>query len=134
MKRTTSNGLTDREAQIMDQLWELGTATAEQIRLALPDQPHDSTVRTLLRILEEKGFVDHKREGKTFVYRPAVARKSVQRRTLTNVIRQFFSGSPQDLVLRLLEDEKLSAEELRDLLAQANSNPSTSKTRKSADD
>ena len=134
MKRATSNGLTDREAQIMDQLWELGTATAEQIRLALPDKPHDSTVRTLLRILEEKGFVNHKRDGKTFVYRPAVARKSVQQRTLRNVIKQFFSGSPQDLVLRLLEDEKLSADELKDLMAQANSNSSSSKTRKPAED
>lgn len=123
MGRTPATSLTDREAEIMDQLWELEIATAEQIRALLPGDPHDSTVRTLLRILEEKGFVSHERDGRSFVYRPVIRREKVQRKTLGNVIRQFFSGSPQDLVLRLIEDEQLTAADLKELMQQTASKP-----------
>jgi predicted transcriptional regulator len=118
MGRTPADTLTDREAEIMDRLWELGTATAEQIRALLPGDPHDSTVRTLLRILEEKGFVTHRRDGRSFIYQTVVRREKVQRKTLGNVIRQFFSGSPQDLVLRLIEDEQLTSDDLKELMQQ----------------
>ena len=118
MSPPPANNLTDREAEIMEQLWTLGTATAEQIRLKLPDDPHDSTVRTMLRILERKGYVSHKRSGRSFVYRPLVKRAKVQRKTLVEVIRQFFSGSPQELVLRLLEEEQVSVDELNALMEQ----------------
>ncbi len=118
MEPTPANSLTEREAEIMSRLWELGTASAEQIRMTLPDEPHDSTVRTMLRILEEKGFVSHERNGRSFVYRPVIQREKVQQKTLSNVIRRFFSGSPQDLVLRLLEEEQLSAADLQDLIQQ----------------
>ncbi|WP_397571396.1 BlaI/MecI/CopY family transcriptional regulator [Schlesneria sp. T3-172] len=110
--------LTDREAEIMEQLWTLGTATAEEIRHRLSDEPHDSTVRTMLRILETKGFVSHKRSGRSYVYKPLIKREKVQGKTLTDVIRQFFSGSPHELVLRLLEEEQLSVDELDDLMNQ----------------
>ena len=118
MEPAPANRLTEREAEIMDRLWELGQASAEQIRVTLPDEPHDSTVRTMLRILEEKGFVTHERSGRSFVYRPVIQREMVQQKTLSNVIRRFFSGSPQDLVLRLLEEEQLSAADLQDLIQQ----------------
>ena len=118
MEPAPANRLTEREAEIMDRLWELGKASAEQIRMTLPDEPHDSTVRTMLRILEEKGFVSHERSGRSFVYRPVIQREKVQQKTLSNVIRRFFSGSPQDLVLRLLEEEQLSAADLQDLIQQ----------------
>jgi predicted transcriptional regulator len=119
MGRKSAAGLTDREAEIMEQLWKLGTATSDQIRAGLPGEPHDSTIRTLLRILEEKGFVSHRREGRSFVFQPRVPREQVQARTLGHVIRRFFAGSPHDLVLRLLEDEQLSAADLESLLRQA---------------
>jgi predicted transcriptional regulator len=130
MGQVPTGSLTDREAQIMDQLWKLGTATAELIRLQLPDSPHDSTVRTLLRILEEKGFVSHERDGRSFVYKPVVQRQNVQQRTLGNVIRQFFSGSPQDLVLRLLEDEQLSAADLQELMERTSATKTPAKPRR----
>jgi BlaI family transcriptional regulator, penicillinase repressor len=129
MGQLPPSSLTDREAQIMDRLWEFGTATAEQIRLELPDAPHDSTVRTLLRILEEKGFVGHQRQGRSFIYHAIVQREKVQRRTLGNIIRHFFSGSPQDLVLRLLEDEQLSAADLQELMEQATERPGSKSRR-----
>lgn len=118
MGPSPSPGLTDREAEIMEQLWALGAATAEQIRLNLPDELHDSTVRTILRILEAKGYVSHQRVGRSFVYRSLVKREKVQRKTLVDVIRQFFSGSPHELVLRLLEEDQLSVDELNELTNQ----------------
>src|SRR6266849_2840966 len=124
MGRTSAASLTDREAEIMEQLWKLGTATSEQIRAQLPGESHDSTIRTMLRILEEKGFVSHRREGRSFVFQPLVPREKVQGKTLGHVIRRFFSGSPQDLVLRLLEDEQLSLADLESLLRQASAKPS----------
>lgn len=130
MDETNAGGLTGREAEIMDRLWELGSATAEQIRAGLSGKPHDSTVRTLLRILEEKGCVKHRRDGRSFVYEPAVQRERVQRRTLGNVIRNFFSGSPQELVLRLVEDEQLSQADLEELLRKVAEPRAPSKRRR----
>src|SRR5205085_11059315 len=97
MGRTSAASLTDREAEIMEQLWKLGMATSEQIRAELSGESHDSTIRTMLRILEEKGFVCHRREGRSFVFQARVPRAKVQGKTLGHVIRRFFSGSPHDL-------------------------------------
>jgi predicted transcriptional regulator len=107
--------LTEREAQIMNALWRLSAATAEQIRAELPGEPHDSTVRTLLRVLEGKGFVVHETRGKTFVYRAAADRDNVQRTALRGFLARLFGGSAEDLVLRLLEDEQITPEQLSEL-------------------
>lgn len=131
MSDAAAAGLTGREAEIMDRLWELGAATADQVRAGLSGEPHDSTVRTLLRILEEKGCVRHRRDGRSFVYEPTVRREKIQRRTLGNVIRQLFSGSPRELVLRLLEDEQLSQADLEELLREVSEKPKPSKPRRS---
>jgi predicted transcriptional regulator len=131
MSDASTPGLTGREAEIMERLWELGAATADQVRSGLSGDPHDSTVRTLLRILEEKGCVRHRRDGRSFVYEPTVRREKMQRRTLGNVIRQLFSGSPQELVLRLLEDEQLSQADLEELLRKVSEKPKLSKPRRS---
>jgi BlaI family transcriptional regulator, penicillinase repressor len=111
--RPASEILTARESQIMDVLWNLGAATAEQVREALPDRPHDSTIRTLLRVLETKGHVAHETRGKAFVYRASVARSKAQKRALRSVLARFFGGSAEDLVVRLIEDEQLTPEQLR---------------------
>ncbi len=117
MPRPPSEMLTEREAQIMDALWRLSTATAEEVREQLPGRPHDSTVRTLLRVLEGKGFVSHESRGKTFVYRPAVAKEKAQQTALRSFLSRLFDGSAEDLVLRLLEDEQISPEQLDQLRA-----------------
>ena len=104
--------LTEREAQIMNVLWQLGAAVADEVRAALPGQPHDSTVRTLLRILETKGYVVHDARGKSYVYRPAVERAHAQRTALRNFLGRLFGGSAEDLVLRLIEDEVLTPTQL----------------------
>ena len=123
MPRPPSEMLTEREAQIMDALWRLAEATAEEIRAQLPGEPHDSTVRTLLRVLEGKGFVIHETRGKTFVYRAAAARDKVQRKALRSFLARLFGGSAEDLVLRLLEDEQITPEQLAQLRADESKRP-----------
>ena len=107
--------LTPRETQIMQILWNLRSGTAEEIRRALPENLHDSTVRTLLRILEHKGFVEHAAHGRIYVYRPTVARAAAERSAVRTLLRRFFGGSAEALVLRLIEDEQLTPEQLDQL-------------------
>jgi predicted transcriptional regulator len=103
----------------MHALWARGRATAEEVRLALSDLPHDSTVRTLLRVLEEKGYVRHQTEGKSYVYHPVIARAKAQRTAVKSLLCRFFGGSAEGLVLRLLEDNEISPHELQELLRSA---------------
>jgi BlaI family transcriptional regulator, penicillinase repressor len=115
MVRPPAEILTGREAQVMDAVWRLGRATAEQVREALPEALHDSSVRTLLRILESKGYLRHEVRGKAYVYRAAVGRSKAQGRALREVLARFFGGSAEDLVLRLLEEEHLTPAQLDEL-------------------
>src|SRR5262249_23001979 len=115
MPTLSSDILTEREAQIMDVLWKLGTASADEIRSELPAPLHDSTVRTLLRILETKGYVRHDLRGKSYVYRAVVERAHAQRSALRSFLGRLFGGSAEDLVLRLVEDEALTAEQLAEI-------------------
>jgi predicted transcriptional regulator len=122
MPRRTSETLTGRESEIMDVLWDLGAATAEQVREGLGGSPHDSTVRTLLRILERKGYVAHEAKGKAFLYRAAVPRQKAQRKALRTILARFFGGSAEDLVVRLIEDEWITPKQL-DALRRTASRP-----------
>lgn len=129
MARQTSQSLTEREAQIMDVVWRLGEATAEQVREALPGTPHDSTVRTLMRVLENKGYLTHEVRGKVYVHRALVGRHKAQKLAVRAVLTRFFAGSAEDLVLRLIEDEQLSREQL-DELRRSPAAPTVPKRRK----
>ena len=115
MSGKTSDSLTEREAQIMDIVWRLGEVTAEQVREALPGTPHDSTVRTLMRVLENKGYLTHEVRGKAYIHRALVGRHKAQKLAVRSVLTRFFAGSAEDLVLRLIEDEHLSQKQLDEL-------------------
>lgn len=95
--------LSRRERQIMDTLYRAGRATAAEVRAGLTDAPSDSAVRTLLRILEEKGHVRHEIDGLRFVYLPTVAREKAKRSALKHVIDTFFDGSASQVVAALLD-------------------------------
>lgn len=114
----------------MDIVWRLGEATAEQVREALPGAPHDSTVRTLLRVLETKGYLTHEVRGKAYVHRALVERRKAQKLALKSVLTRFFAGSAEDLVLRLIEDEHLSQKQLDELRRAAASAAPTSPKRR----
>src|SRR5580765_6990441 len=118
MPRTKAASLTEREAQIMDVLWRREAATADETRALLPGDPHDSTVRTLLRVMEQKGLVAHKIEQRTYVYRAQIAQARVQRKAIKGMLQQLFGGSARNLVLQLLDDEEISPEELQRLAGE----------------
>jgi len=108
----------------MDVIYRLGTATASEVREALPDAPSYSAVRTLLRILEEKGHVTHRQDGPRYVFAPVVSRDAARETALQQVVRTFFDGSPTDAVAALLDmsgDRLTSAEftELEQMIERA---------------
>jgi BlaI family transcriptional regulator, penicillinase repressor len=129
MPRPRSESLTDREAEIMDVLWRQGAATADQIRGLLRGEPHDSTVRTLLRVMEQKGLVAHEVKDRTFVYQAKIAQKKAQRKATRGLLDRLFGGSVKALVLQLLDDEKITPEELEQLARGVKPNPRTSHKR-----
>jgi predicted transcriptional regulator len=109
--------LSRRERQIMDVLHQRRRATAAEVLAALPDPPGYSAVRALLRILEQKGHLKHRREGARYVYLPRASRDTARRSALKRVVATFFQGSVAQTVAALLEtaDTRLSESELRDL-------------------
>jgi predicted transcriptional regulator len=113
----TDPDLSRRERQIMDVLFARGRATGQEIQEGLPDQPNYSSVRTILRVLERKGYVRHVEEGLRYVYQPTVARETASRSALQRIIRTFFDGSAKEAVAALLDPAAfdLTEEELREL-------------------
>lgn len=107
--------LGDRELDVMGVLWELGSGTVAEVRDALPADLAYTTVLTILRNLEAKGFVSHTTEGKAHRYTPRVARQAARRSALSRLIDKLFHGSPEQLLAQLVEDRALTAEDLRRL-------------------
>jgi len=97
--------LTKRERQIMDVLYRMGRATAADVLAALPGTPHYSTVRTQLRVLEEKGHVRHESDGLRYVYVPTLARHTARKAALRHLVDTFFDGSVEQVVGALLGGE-----------------------------
>jgi predicted transcriptional regulator len=118
MSSPTHAVLTKRERQIMDVLFRLGRATAADIMDALPDAPSNSTVRTQLRVLESKGYVQHDEEGLRFVYSPRVPRHAARRSAVKHLIDTFFDGSSANLVAALLGGDNRIADEELDRIAE----------------
>jgi predicted transcriptional regulator len=109
--------LGDRELDIMGVLWDLGSGTVAEVRGKLPVDLAYTTVLTILRNLEAKELVSHTAEGKAHRYFPRVARTAARRNALSRVLDKLFHGSPEQLVAQLVQDEKLSAQDLKRLRA-----------------
>ena len=109
--------LTRRERQIMDIIYARGEATAAEVAEGLADAPSYSTVRALLRILEEKGVLKHREDGPRYVFAPTVPREKASKSALNRVLDTFFEGSLANAVAALVDakDGQLSAEELQRL-------------------
>ena len=99
----TQRNLTRRERQIMDVIYARGRATVAEVLEGLDDPPSYSSVRTLLRLLEEKGRLRHEESGLRYVYIPTVPREKARRSALDNVIRTFFAGSTEDAIAALID-------------------------------
>jgi BlaI family penicillinase repressor len=96
--------LSRREREIMDIVYSRGTATATEVLEQMPDDPNRATVRTLLRILEEKGHLKHSKKGREFVYAPSRPRERVGQSAFQRVLRTFFGGSLEKAVAAHLAD------------------------------
>lgn len=114
------------EQAVMDFIWSRGTVTAESCREALASSRpmKDSTIRTVLRRLEEKGYLTHAVEGRTFVYRPSQARQNVAVRAVKNIIDRFCGGSAEELVLGMVDNDVLDRKQLEHLARRIAENES----------
>ncbi len=117
MAKRGEQHLSRRERQIMDVIYEKGQASALEVTAALPDPPSKTAVRTLLRILEEKGHLVHEQQGQTYVFRARKPRETAGPSALRRVLDVFFSGSLEQAVAAHLgeEAEQLSEAELKRL-------------------
>jgi BlaI family transcriptional regulator, penicillinase repressor len=110
-------GLGQVEQLVMDHVWAHGPCSAESCRAALsPTRPmKESTVRTILRRLEEKGFVTHETEGRTYIYRATEARQNVAVRAVKNIIDRFCGGSAEELVIGMVDNAVIDRDQLQRL-------------------
>jgi predicted transcriptional regulator len=112
-KKPIHTALTKRERQIMDALYRLGRATAAEIMEQVPGAPSYSTIRTQLRVLEEKGHVRHEDQGLRYVYLPTVPRHAARKTAVRHLVDTFFDGSTANLLATLLGDTaRLTDDEL----------------------
>ncbi len=109
--------LSRRERQLMDIVYQRGPVSVADVLEDLPDEPSYSTVRALLRILEEKGHLTHEKDGKRYIYRPTQPRQQAGRSALKQIFNTFFDKSIEKTVMTLISDADLSDEEL-DRLSQ----------------
>jgi predicted transcriptional regulator len=114
---TKSPTLTEAELRLMDVLWQQGPSTVQQVLDALPkkSQLAYNSVLTTIRILEKKGYARHIKDGRAHVYRPLVARSEATRSEISHLAHRFFKNSHEMLVLNILEDRGVDADELQRL-------------------
>lgn len=105
----------DRELDVMAVLWELGSGTVAEVRDKLPADLAYTTVLTILRNLEEKGFVTREPEGRAHRYFPHVQKQAARRTALAQIVDRLFHGSAEQLVAQLVEDNALTADDLQRL-------------------
>src|SRR5580693_8920668 len=114
MARKQSITLTEAELPIMEIIWTKGSAAVTDVVEGMTDSTAAyNTVLTTLRILERKGYVRHTKDGRAFVYHPVVGREQARENAVTHLLRRFFEGSPELLMLNLVEGRKIGQEELR---------------------
>lgn len=117
MRKTMKDELTPKEEEVMQLLWEHGPIQISRLVELYPDpKPHFNTVSTVVRRLEGKGFVDHNEVAGSYHYFATVPKESFRDRSFGNFIKNYFGGSYYGAVSALVQDEKISAEELKELL------------------
>jgi BlaI family transcriptional regulator, penicillinase repressor len=112
--RSRSATLTEAELRIMNVLWQKGSATVHEVLELLPDKPPlaYNSVLTIVRILEKKGYVKHIKDRRAHVYTPQIAREDATRSEVRRLVSRFFGDSHELLLLNILEDKSIDAEEL----------------------
>lgn len=122
-RKITLQSLTKAEEEVMQIIWQLDRCLVRDIieHLGDPDIPH-STVSSVVRILEKKGFVDHKAYGKTYEYFPIITKEEYAQHGVQSLMEKYFGGSPKKLVSFLVEKEDMKLKELNELLKSLDNN------------
>lgn len=109
--------LTKREEEVMSVIWDMGRALVNDItpRLPIPDLPY-TTVSSIVRILEKKGFVDHKSYGRTHEYFPVISKEEYRNSQMKSFVKRYFDSSYRNVVSYFVNEKKLSAEDLKSLI------------------
>lgn len=118
MPRKPSKTFTDKELEIMRLIWELGEATVKDLQDHLPGDRHYNSVLTIIRVLERKGHLTHRVEGRAYIYRAKVSHEKASRRVLKHLVEHVFGGSASSLVLHLVETGDLTEADLREVRAR----------------
>ncbi len=118
-KRKSNEFLTDVELEFMTELWKIGEGSVRDIQECLPTERKlaYTSCATIMRILDEKGFVDSRKEGKTFIYMPRLTKDTYQSRSLRNLSDKLFDSTPASLVARLVDEYKFSENDLEEIRA-----------------
>jgi len=118
--------LTNREEKIMELFWEKGSLFVKEIidQLAEP-KPHYNTISTIVRGLEEKGFVGHEQFGNTYRYLAIISREEFSRNTIKNMVSKYFNTSYASVVSMFVEEQKITTEEIQELIRQVESRKNT---------
>ena len=116
-KTDSMEKLTNKEEEIMKIVWRLKKAFVKEIMAEIPgDKPHYNTLSTIVRNLQEKGFVDHEAFGNTHRYFPVISMEHYRKRFVSTTLADYFGNSYKDLVSHFAREEKISVEELREII------------------
>ena len=118
MARQQAPSFTEAELRLMEVIWARGEATVHDILKDLPEgnRPAYNTVLTIVRIMEQKGYLAHEKNGRAYIYRPLVKRVEASRKAVSQVVKDFFDNSPRHLLLNLIKAENLNSEDIRKLM------------------
>jgi len=114
--------LTNREEEIMEFFWEKGSMFVKDVIKLLSDpKPHYNTISTIVRVLEEKGFLDHEQFGNTYRYFAVISREEFSKNSIKNLIQKYFNKSYTSVVSMFVEEHEISTEEIQELIRQVKS-------------
>lgn len=114
--------LTKAEEQIMEAIWKKGSGFLKDIIEALPaPRPHPNTVATVIKILVEKKYVTYEAQGRNYLYKGLISRDEYAKKSITNIMKNFFDDSPANIVSHFIKENKMTVKEMEDLLKKIKS-------------
>jgi predicted transcriptional regulator len=122
VKKTAIHKMSKRERQIMDIIFRLGEATAEQVVENFPEAVGDASIRKLIRVMEHKGYLQHKKEGRCYVYQPVLSKETASRQAVKHILKTYFFDSTPMAVSALLDvkSDSLTSEEIAKIIEMIN--------------
>ena len=130
MPRKPTKTFTDKELEIMRVIWELGEVTVKDVKDRLSGDRHYNSVLTIIRVLERKGHLVHREQGRTYIYRASEPKEKAHQWAISHLVKQIFGGSATSLVLNLVETGDLTREDIDEIRRRINSRDKVGKSEK----